>query len=142
MTNLLDHAKAEFEKLGWPGDCEMQKAVCDDILALLEVFSAQDHSGSSALYVINLFNKLARFDPISPLTGEDDEWHDPYGGEPTMRNKRCSEVYKNRHTGESYWAYGKIFRDKNGVCFTSHNSKVSVDFPWIKPEPEIIDVKD
>ena len=25
MSNLIDHAKKEFELLGWPGDCEMQK---------------------------------------------------------------------------------------------------------------------
>ena len=27
--SLVKHAKREFEVLGWPGDCEMQKMVCD-----------------------------------------------------------------------------------------------------------------
>ena len=43
------------------------------ILDLIELFASQGHSGFSAPYVINAFDRLARFKPLSPLTGEDDE---------------------------------------------------------------------
>ena len=138
MSNLVKHAKKEFEVLGWPGDCDMQKMVCDNIIELLDVFSDQGHSGSSAPYVINLFTGLAKFNPISPLTGEDSEWNEV--GDDTFQNNRDSEVFKNGKDGEAYWIHGKIFRDPDGCTFTSGDSRVPVTFPWTKPEPEIVDV--
>lgn len=141
MSNLVNHAKKEFEILGWPGDCEMQKMVCDNLLQLLEVFSSQRHSGSSAPYVLSYFNKLGHFNPISPLTGEDSEWQfvsDVNGG--IYQNLRDSEVFKEN--GKAYWIHGRIFKMPNGSTYTSRDSRVPVSFPWTKPEPEIVDVDD
>lgn len=136
MSNLVKHAEKEFETLGWPGDCEMQKAICDNILELLQVFSDQGHSGSTAPYALNLFEKLAKFNPISPLTGKDDEWVEIREG--LYQNKRDGEVFKENK--EAYWIRGKIFRNQHGVTFTSKDSRVAVVFPWVKPESEIVDV--
>jgi hypothetical protein len=136
--SLIEHAKTEFEALGWPGEDEMQEMVCDDVIELLEVFSNQGHSGSSAPYVLNLFKELAMFNPISPLTGEDSEWNEVSEG--TFQNKRDSAVFKNSKGGEAYWIYGKVFRDRDGCCFTNSESRVPVTFPWTKPESEIVDV--
>jgi len=133
--NLIDHAKQEFETRDWPGDCEMQRAVCGNILELLEVFSKQGHSGSSASYVLGLFNTLASFAPIAPLTGADNEWVEVEDG--VYQNKRCSEVFKEE--GEAYWIRGKIFRDKDGCLYTNSDSHVPISFPWTKPKSEIID---
>jgi hypothetical protein len=138
--SLVEHAKREFEALGWPGDCDMQAMVCDNVIELIEAFSKQGHSGSSAPYVLNIFEQLARFNPIAPLTGEDNEWTDvaKENGEPLYQNNRDSEVFKNNEG--AYWISGKIFRDKDGCTYTSRDSRVSVTFPWKKPKPEIIDV--
>lgn len=136
-SNLLKHARQEFAILGWPGDEESQKWVCDNILELLRVFAGQEHSGTSAPYVLQYFDKLAHFEPISPLTGKDDEWNEV--GEGIFQNRRDSEVFKEN--GDAYWIEGKIFRDCDGCTYTSINSRVSVEFPWIKPKPEIVDVE-
>lgn len=139
--SLVEHAKREFELLGWPGDCEMQEIVCNNIVELLEVFANQGHSGSSAPYVLNLFNELARFNPAAPLTGEDDEWQDVADlcEEGTLyQNRRDGEVFKDDNG--AYWMCGKIFREPNGVTYISKDSRVPVEFPWKKPEPEIVDV--
>ncbi len=74
MSNLEKHAKLEFKAAGWLDDDgnyidEMQEAVCRHVLALLDVFSAEGHSGSSAPYTVDLFRKLAMFEPVVPLTG-------------------------------------------------------------------------
>jgi len=138
VSNLIKFAKKEFEILGWPGDDEIQKAVCDDIIELLRVFSEQGHSGTSAPYVLNLFNELAKFHPISPLTGEEDEWVD-HGD--FYQNKRCFDVFKDKKTGEAYWSSGIIFKDSEGSYFTSKESRVPISFPWMRPEkPKIIEV--
>jgi len=140
--SLIEHAEREFKALGWPGDCEMQSMVCDNVRELLKVFSNQGHSGSSAPYVLGVFNDLAKFNPIGPLTGEDDEWTEvsEESGYPLFQNKRDSEVFKNNEG--AYWISGKIFRDPDGCCYTSRESRVSVEFPWTKPKPEYIDVKE
>jgi hypothetical protein len=140
MSNLVAHAKREFEALGWPGDCEMQKMACDNITELLECFAAQRHSGSSAPYVLGTFQQLAKFNPISPLTGEDSEWNEV--GDDLYQNNRDSEVFKRGRDGDAYWISGKIFRDSDGCSYTSKESRVPVAFPWTKPEPEIVEVRE
>lgn len=135
--NLIEHAQNEFSILGWPGDCEMQQAICRDLLELLQAFSDQGHSGFSASYLLNLFDKLARFQTISPLTGNDDEWR--CIGDNMYQNKRDTEVFKEGK--EAYWTHGIIFRDPDGSTFTSADSHVPIEFPWTRPEPEIRDMK-
>lgn len=133
-----EHFKKECEVLGWPGDCEMQKMVVDNVNQLLDVFSSQGHSGSSAPYVMNLFKSAAMFEPLSPLTGEDSEWNDCH--EETFQNNRCSEVFKEGKDGKPYWIMGKIFKDQDGCTYTNRDSRVFIEFPWERPEPEIVDV--
>ena len=69
--SLITHAKKEMERM-WPEPDDMQDMVKANVLELLEVFEKQGHSGSSAPYVLGLFQQLANF----KLTGEDDEWMD------------------------------------------------------------------
>ena len=57
----------------WPEPDDMQDMVKANVLELLEVFGNQGHSGSSAPYVLGLFQRLADFKPLGQLTGEDDE---------------------------------------------------------------------
>jgi hypothetical protein len=118
----------------------MQQMVCENVLELLTVFAAQGHSGSSAPYVLGVFETLAKFNPIAPLTGADTEWNDvsEMSGRKTYQNNRDSEVFKD--DDGAYWIRGKIFRDKGGCTFTSRDSRVPVVFPWTKPKPEIVDV--
>jgi len=139
--NTVDHAKQEFEILGWPGNDKMQQMACDNVLELLEVFDKQGHSGSSAPYILGIFKELASLNPIAPLTGEDSEWNDisEMPGKSLFQNKRDSPVFKDSN-GEAYWIEGKIFRDKDGCLFTNNNSQVTITFPWTKPKPEIIDI--
>jgi len=138
---IVDHAKREFEALGWPGDCEMQKVICDNVIEILEVFANQGHSGSSAPYVMGLVNDLGMYKTITPLTGEDDEWTHHEDGD-TYQNKRCSAVFKHGKKGTAYWIYGRVFREPNGSKWTNSDSRVNIEFPWKEPsEPEYVDVE-
>lgn len=135
-SNLVKHTENEFKALNWPGDCEMQTMVCDNVIDLVTVFSTQGHSGSSAPYVINLFKRLADFEPIAPLTGADSEWNKI--GDNKYQNCRCSHVFKDED-GKPYDSLGKVFREPNGCCYTSRDSRVYITFPY-KPETKYIDV--
>ena len=135
--NLITHAKKEMERM-WPEPDDMQDMVKANVLELLEVFSKQGHSGSSAPYVLGLFQQLADFKPLGQLTGEDDEWMEV--GPNTYQNIRCCSVFKKGKNGTAYWLDGNIFRDQNGGTFTNRYSRVKVEFPWTMPESKVIDV--
>lgn len=139
--SLLDHAKREFDILGWPGDDEMQELMCKQVLELLAVFAEHGHSGSSAPYAISLFEKLARLHAISPLTGEDSEWGEPFDYAGTCQNNRDSAVFR-RADGTAYWIDGRVFYDfGSGSGYTNGNSCVPVTFPWTRPKPQAVQVR-
>jgi len=135
-----EHAETELKALGYNLDDKEEgpnKWIMENLFELLEVFSAQGHSGSSAPYCINMFKKLASFEPLSPLTGEDWEWTEVTDG--VLQNKRCSHVFKEN--GQAYDILAYVFREPNGCCYTSKESKAEITFPYT-PKTEYIDVKE
>ena len=152
MSNLHNHALAEFRAAGWMGDDgnyrdEMQEDMCKHVLKLLDVFADEGHSGGTAPYAVQLFEKLAMFKPIVPLTGEDWEWHEASEG--VFQNKRCSRVFKqvDRFDGQAYDIDGRVFYewvereldpDEEGYPgkrrykshYTSRESMVPITFPY------------
>jgi hypothetical protein len=152
------HAALEFRAAEWVNDNgefsdEMQAMICLDILELIEVFSNQGHSGSTAPYTVSMFEKLAMHKPIVPLTGEYWEWNCISDARtdtvPVFQNKRCSSVFKqpDRYDGQPYDIDGKVFRettDENGdeckyYYYTSKDSHVPIEFPYT-PKTEYVDV--
>lgn len=132
--NLLAHAKAELPDD--KGD-EMQKAMNTGLLEILLVFSSQGHSGFSASYATAAIEKLLRFEPLGPLTGEPSEWIEVADG--LWQNKRCSRLFKDAD-GRAYDIDGKVFREPDGGCYTSIDSRVYVEFPYT-PKTEYVDVE-
>lgn len=140
-----EHAMTEFRAAGWTDengkfDCSMQEMLCNQVMELLALFASHGHSGSSAPYAIDLFTKLAKFEPIIPLTGEDFEWNDVGNG--MFQNKRCSHVFKSadRFDGQPYDTDAVIFwewytdpetGEKSKVYFTSRDSQQPITFPYI-----------
>lgn len=145
MSNLVKHAQAEFRAAGWCdqdgkfGD-EMQHLMCDQVIELLTIFGEHGHSGSSAPYAIDLFSKLAKFEPIAPLTGEDWEWSDTGH---CYQNVRASHVFKD-YDGNCYDINGKVFWEWSGAkedpyksYYTCRESRTPVTFPYT-PKTEYV----
>ena len=151
MNNYQKHAMVEFRAAGWIDDSgkyidEMQEAICKHLLKLLDAFAGEGHSGTSAPYTINLFSKLASFEPVVPITGEDWEWNEVSEG--VYQNKRCGHIFKqaDRFDGQPYDIDGKIFWEwhksvEDGEMFKSHftnfESCVPITFPYT-PKREYI----
>lgn len=140
MSTFLNYAKSEFDIIGMTEDSEdeinqdMRKCILD----IVQMFADQGHSGFSASYAINILEKLLRYEPLSPLTGEDSEWTAiDYGDEIAYQNKRCGRIFKDTD-GRAYDIDGKVFwdwyTDEDGTKFKSHytckDSRVYVDFPY------------
>ena len=144
MSNLHKHALDEFRAAGWTDENgkfadDMQESICDHVLKLLDVFADEGHSSTTAPYTVDLFKKLAMFEPLVPLTGEDWEWVDvsEMSGKTLYQNKRCSHVFKDGD--EAYDIDGIVFYDwytdsetgeKRKSYFTSKDSRVPVTFPY------------
>lgn len=159
MSNLHTHALTEFKAAGWLNDNgeyidEMQGLICKHVLKLMDIFAEEGHSGSTAPYTINLFEKLASFKPLSPLTGEDDEWNEvsERSGHPHWQNKRLSSVFKNAD-GSCYDIDGKVFwewarpyegREPNEPYksyYTGRGSATPVTFPYMPPDKPIYEYR-
>lgn len=127
--------RAIFEKNGEypsPSALSVQKKVTKAILELHDVFAKQHHDNFSASYVMDLFYKLVHFTPLSPLTGEDDEWNPVEGMNDTEYNTRFTGI--SRKTGDNstaIWHDGILFCEPNGDnWFSSKESSVPVTFPF------------
>lgn len=121
MSNMADFARDELNRAGlFDKDSDYGGMMGEAVMKMIEQFAEEGHSGSSAAMAIAIFEKLVRFEPLTPLTGEDDEWVDvsEYGyGSPCWQNKRCPHVFKDANG--AYDIEGRIFRDSFGDCFTS-----------------------
>lgn len=145
MSNILKWAEQELRYAGYdindPEDGP-NRWLAEGTLELLKVFADQGHSGSSAPYAVALFEKLAMWKPIAPLTGEDDEWNEV--GPDVWQNRRNSAVFKGED-GQAYWMDGRVFWEwathpeiDDGKPFKSHytsrDSRVNITFPWTQPD--------
>ena len=116
----------------------MNRMMADHILTMVRAFTEEGHSGFSASYAANLLDKLLRFKPLTPLTGADDEWVSGHMDDDTKQNKRASHVFMDAD-GQAYDIQGKVFREPDGMTFTSGDSRVPVTFPYT-PCIEYVDV--
>lgn len=141
MSNLVEFAKLELDAIGMKeGNDEYGDAMRKDILDIVQVFADQGHSGFSANWVCNALEKLLRYEPLAPLTGEDDEWTDisQYSVGKIFQNKRCSHVFKEED-GHAYDINGIVFwewvtdtetGEKFKSYYTGPGSRVFITFPY------------
>lgn len=133
--NLLEWAKAELDRIPKDND-NMQEAVNNDILEIIEKFSEQGHSGLSAGYVIGKISRLLNYKPITPLTGEEDEWYEA-NSRGDRKNKRCTSVFQ-KEDGKVIDIDAIIVSDNGGITwYTSGRFYKEISFPYYPPnEPE------
>ena len=124
MDSHYEWAVKELEFLK-DGD-EMNLAMRNHLLKMCVEFEKAGHSGFSANYAANILNKLLRYEPVLPLTGNDDEWQEV--GDGVFQNLRCPRVFKEN--GQAYDIEGKVFKEPSGACFTNEKSRVEITFPY------------
>lgn len=137
QSNLVKYAINELKAAGlYDEDSDYGGMLAEAVVELIQKFSDQGHSGFSAARTVQLFQKLAMFEPLLPLQGTDDEWNEVSDG--VFQNKRCSHVFKEN--GKSHDINGIIFREPSGATYTGPGSRVPVTFPYV-PKSEIVDVE-
>lgn len=137
MGQLESFAEEELRRAGlFDEGSDYGGAMGEAVMKMVRLFADEGHSGFSANMAVSIFEKVARYQPLTPLTGDDDEWND-VDGNGLMQNRRCPHVF--RQDGEAYDSEGRIFREPNGACFTSKDSRVPITFPYM-PRREYVDV--
>ena len=135
-SNYIAHTKREVPE--WFKDEGPNRWMADGTVELLAVLSHQGHSGGSIGFALQFFSEMAKFKPWGPLTGSESEWAEPYCDDGTQQNIRCSHVFRDAD-GRAYDSQGKIFREPNGACYQSGDSRVFIAFPYT-PVTEYVDV--
>ena len=116
MNNLEKHAEIELKLAGlFDKDSVYGGMLGDAVMELIKVFSKQEHSGMSASVVSDLFNKLSRFKPLTPLTFKDDEWSEYSDGK--YQNKRNSAVFKDSKDGHPYYIDAYYKKTQKGTTW-------------------------
>lgn len=149
--SLVSYAESELNLIGLTEEDDYNAMMRKHILHMVKEFADEGHSGFSAPYAIQILTKLMSFKPLTPLTGEDDEWVEvsQYGdGSMRYQNKRLSSVFKDKD-GSCYDIDGKVFwewyRDEDGKPFksyyTSRDSRVEVTFPYTAPDKPIYEYR-
>ena len=153
----MTYAEREFDILSKiekkTGDEFLVTPFKEEILAIFNKFMDSGQSGGSAPYyaqaVAGAIKDLCLQVPISPLTGEDDEWYDVSDimeEERYFQNNRLTSVF--RKGDKAYYIDAVVFGEDNGFSFTGsaeysggkiYSSQYIKSFPFT-PKKFYIDV--
>lgn len=133
MSNLIKHAERELSLIGYDGTDEYNNMAKDAIMELIKTFANQGHSGFSASYVSKIFSKLSKYQILSPLTGNDDEWvgvDEQFGiGKKLYQNNRDSRVFKD--DSGCYCVDAIVWTDDGETSYTNGKSRMYIkSFPF------------
>lgn len=130
-NNYKKHLKVELEilrkdlKKGTELTIEPYLPAINEII---DVFSTQGHSGCSASWVTNTLTNsiknILSFKPLSPITGEDDEWNEV--SDNVFQNKRFSSVFKEDKDSKPYYLDAIVWKGEEDYdTFTGQVEEVT-----------------
>ena len=139
MSNLTQHAIDELKLAGlFDKDSDYDGMIGEAVLELIEVFAKQGHSGHSAPMVASIFQKLANYQTLTPLTGEDSEWNNVSGlTDNTFQNNRNGAVFKDGKDGRAHYIDAIIWRTEKGTTWCG-GARLSSPYQKAGTEPQIV----
>lgn len=148
---LIQYAESELALLSKTGNRpadEMNEGASDDVMELIRVLEGQGHSSGSAKYVLKVFDRVARFLPATPLTGEPKEWSSSRvvfaDGTSFCDNLRFPSVKRcvsEDGANVEYRDYNVLFSDNGGYSWMSGGYEFykRITFPYMPSvEPQRI----
>jgi hypothetical protein len=108
--SLVEHAQRELRACG---QFDEDPAYAQSIVAAVAAFASYGHSGGSAFVGIEQLTALLRFEPLSPLTDDPEEWCDvaDQSGYRLFQSRRNPQAFST-DGGKSYYLLDE--RDKLG----------------------------
>ena len=137
MNKLLKHAQDELKLAGYDiteEGCNSQEHGYTNMCAkaayeLVELLSKQGHSGMSVGITLSLFNKLAKWDVLTPITNNPNEWGE-CSIDGCIQNIRKPSCFSD----DNLKTYYDIDADENYdiVIENGIKNKIRKKQPWIK----------
>lgn len=94
--SLVQHAEAELRRAGlFSSDSDYGGMIGEAVLELVRKFAEQGHSGASAMQTLVIFDQVARFKPLTPITSDPSEWTDvsEMSGRPMWQSTRKPSTF-------------------------------------------------
>lgn len=100
-AGLVDHAKKELSQAGlFDKNSDYGGLIGKAVMELVKCFSNQGHSGFSATWVLDLFNRLGRYKTLTPITNDPKEWMEV--SENLWQSKRNPALF-SENNGKTYY---------------------------------------
>jgi D-serine dehydratase len=92
-SRLVQHAREELQRAGlFDIDGDYGGMVGASILEMVKLFASQGHSGGfSAQLSIDVLSRLLRFQPLTPITSDAEEWMEVDDG--LWQNRRAGTLF-------------------------------------------------
>lgn len=76
-------------------DADYGGMIPEAVMAMIRAHSGQGHSGGSHAQTMAIFDKLVRFQTLTPITSNPDEWMcvSEMSGHPAWQSNRCPSVF-------------------------------------------------
>lgn len=101
MSNLVKHAERELLLAGmYEGEGTYNEMMANAVVELVQKFSEQGHSGTSAELTLQMFSRVANFKPLTPISSNPEEWQ-PVAGDMWQNTRRCSSF--SRDGGKTWY---------------------------------------
>jgi len=129
-----DETKRDLEKMLKSEDKDgMQTLITDNIF---DIYNACENLNVSET---GLILSLLEHKPLTPLTGEDNEWGESFDDDNLQQNNRCSAVFREKYDNGliiPYYLDDTVYSDDGGLSFYSTNKfgRKEISFPFTVPE--------
>ena len=92
MSNLEAHAEREMRRAGlYEAEADYGGMIPEAVMKLIRALASDGHSGGSHALVMKIFNRVANFHTLTPLTDSPDEWR--VVGDKMWQNTRDSSFF-------------------------------------------------
>jgi hypothetical protein len=141
MSSLIQHVEAELEHV--PDDVatpRMKAAIVELAAATVDTYDSGGSAPYGAAIAADLFRRAFLYEPLTPLTGDDDEWipidADTFGEAGVCQNRRDGRIFRYAD-GSAYALDQVVWTDKfrGGPGYTGWDSARRITFPWTPTEP-------
>lgn len=122
----MKHAEKEMRLAGlYDADADYGGMLAPAVLEMVKQFASEGHSGASAEVTLGIFNRVARFKTLSPLTDNSEEWMDvseTSGGNPMWQSTRQYSCFSTDG--------GRTYYDLDEKGRPAHESKKIIGDSW------------
>jgi hypothetical protein len=107
-SGLCQHAKRELQLAGlFDQDSDYEGMTGTAVYEIIKAFAQQGHSGSSAEITTDIVLRLMRYQPLTPITSNPDDWIDQsaISGIPMWQCRRNPALFST-DGGENWFSVG------------------------------------